>query len=524
MATRKRRFNIGDTVHINVPGYRNDENWQIIDTASSLDFAIIKPLDRQGEVVANYQGRMFSFDHLRMIEPAPPTNDQALIQDATKRAARATKITPDRIQRVRLDLRKLREAGILVEVRVSGTSIFTRRTTRAELGITADDIRLNYMTSGATFRINPVQARRMKSLEVRFHQILTRYSYGLEGFRPKRFIPFTAFDRFNNEFTRLKAQWDTIKQEILAQRQEHMDKVEEEWAKIAAESWASIMSKRNRGLAWSFDQSAVPPVRVDGRAFELFEDFARYLIGRAVAGVPSDEEIADALQVRYDVSIIAMTSQIEQEFVECERARLEQEAARYERERAWLAQNQTTRRMQAEHQAQLDRISAETRLFEENMRAQLRDMTSPYEQMFDQLREMMLQDAQAVLEGIAANGRLVGPSATRARSMIDTFKLLNASDDQELGALIDQLAQRIDTKVEVDTDNGYRMAADTRGVAQVADAIVTLCHRTASATRRTQRQRGIIKQQPASAAQLEKPDLPRRKTRAPKGLGNKTAG
>jgi len=112
----------------------------------------------------------------------------------------------------------------------------------------------------------------------------------------------------------------------------------------------------------------------------------------------------------------------------------------------------------------------------EHYKEQLRQMASPIAEVFHQLRAQMYEDAVAVLTTMQKNdGKLIGPAVRRARSMVETFRLLNALDDKELEKLLDAIERQLEA------------APSERRAAQVEETlhqIARLTHRSAAEVRR----------------------------------------
>jgi len=77
------------------------------------------------------------------------------------------KVQADRIKTVQLQLNVLRNQGILVDLSVSGTGMFTRTATWAEIGIQADeaDPRFTRFSRGQKYLIPEEQIKRLRSVE-----------------------------------------------------------------------------------------------------------------------------------------------------------------------------------------------------------------------------------------------------------------------------------------------------------------------------------------------------------------------
>jgi hypothetical protein len=361
-----------------------------------------------------------------------------------------------------VNLEALRRQGVLCNVTVRGTSMLQRRSTRAELGMAADDIRVDHLTAGVSFTIRPDLAKQLRSVESRVRYNLDCRSFDLAGFRPKRYLPFTAWDSWLEAHDELVTEWEGVKLEILRDRAAMVEEMRERYQEIARRAWAALMSQRQEH--WTFDEDLAAPVLLpDGANYHNFHDFARDLLNLAATKLPSEQEIRDGLTIEYHFSMITMMSQVQAELAalaeeqaRTAEARAEQLAARSRQQQ--IADEQAAARraaetwereqgriVQAEANAEIARINARTRIIEENIRAQLADMVNPYAEMFEQLRQQIAIDANTILQSLKG-GTMRGPTATGARNLIETFRVLNVAGDTELASLIDQLEKRLDLR------------------------------------------------------------------------------
>jgi hypothetical protein len=97
----------------------------------------------------------------------------------------AAAVGTDHVAEVSLDIRRMRELGVLVDVDVHGTSTFTARATWNELGIPEEDTRRKRLKRGTKDLISKVYIGRLRSLEARFRQSLDQHSFDVAGYRPQ---------------------------------------------------------------------------------------------------------------------------------------------------------------------------------------------------------------------------------------------------------------------------------------------------------------------------------------------------
>jgi len=114
-------------------------------------------------------------------------------------------------------------------------------------------------------------------------------------------------------------------------------------------------------------------------------------------------------------------------------------------------------------------------------REQLQDMASPIKAVFGQLRAQIYDDARAVAASLRKHGALIGASSRRAKSMCQTFRLLDALDDRELNRLIGQIEGQL---------NECAPERDLAEIEAVLNEVVDLTHEAALDLETMQRGRG----------------------------------
>ena len=123
----------------------------------------------------------------------------------SERKDRITELTGDEnIRTVAMDISRMKELGVLVDIDVHGTSMFTTKATWAELGIPQEDTRRKRLKRGSKDLIPKLYMGRLRSLETRFRQSLEKHSFVLDGFRPYKWVPFTAYESWKQEWKKLQ--------------------------------------------------------------------------------------------------------------------------------------------------------------------------------------------------------------------------------------------------------------------------------------------------------------------------------
>jgi len=379
---------------------------------------------------------------------------ETTLERIRKEHAERLGISPERVSLVRLDLDILLELGILVDLDVRGISRFTSRATWEELGVPASAVRRARFTRGVKALVPKEYIAAFRSIEVRARRWLDSLSFDVMGFRPYRFLPYTAYRKWREGHEKLVREWKSLKAGLLwGYRFQIVPALEEDFQEVALEAAAAL-----------------------GIEAKEKEEFVAGIVQRAKAAMPTFQDLVDGLVLEYSTAALITPSAVERDLAEVEEIRRERRLAE---ERAQLEE--------ARIRAQRERIDAEVRerkrlLAEmrqaelEHYRQQLQKMAAPIAEVFHQLRAQMYQDAQAVLATMERNeGRLIGPAVRRARSMVETFRLLNALNDTELEALLSRMEAHLDApqrNAGAVEDALRRIAAVTHGSAKEVERMV----------------------------------------------------
>mgnify|MGYP000063348265 CR=1 FL=1 len=343
-------------------------------------------------------------------------------------AARELGVQPDEVALIVLDLDWLLKAGALIDIDIGGVTIFSRRSSWEELGVPEQSLRRRRFTKGVKHLIPPEYIKRLRSLAERARQLLDHYSFVVEGFRPYRWVPYTAYHKWRREFEKLRQEFEALKAEILAKYDEFVESLRRDFEAIAQEVYPTL-----------------------GPEMSL-EEFTASLIEKALSKMPPKEALGQALYMEYKTAILVDPASWERHLAEVKKARLEAEIE-LERLRAEREKIELARILEQEKALQELRKLEEMRRAElEHYKEQLRRMASPVEEVLHQLRARMCEHARAVLELLRTHGTLTGPGVRRVKNMVETFRLLNALGDKELERLINEVAREMEKRTQ-DSEN-----------------------------------------------------------------------
>ena len=382
---------------------------------------------------------------------------------------------------VALDIQLMRKRGILVFISVHGLSLLSILISWAELGIPAGDMRRKRLRRGRK-DLFPEHTKKLRSQETRIRRWLEKHSFILEGFRPYRWIPFTAYEEWKAGWGRMKAEWNAVVRDMLDKYDEMVAQEKADMAEVAVEAWQALIARHEV----KHPDGDEPVIVIGGREFgrEGPDSFVEYVQERAIQRLPTKEELEAALYVDYHTALVLDSADLQAESLRRERLMTDQELERAKQAEAQAAQDAAQERKWAEReQARLDveahrkKLQAMHEAELEHARQQLESIVSPFQEAFEQLRAQMYTDVQEIAASIQENGYLHGRVADRARNLFDTFSLLNTTGDDELEVSLLEL--RASLKKHPAPEGGKEESYDLEAVRGQLRVIEMITHEAA---------------------------------------------
>ncbi len=415
-----------------------------------------------------------------VLEKTDAPVEDASIQERKVQLADAIGVTAERMGSVALDIQRMRELGVLVDIDICGLSLLSILVSWAELGVPTGDVRRKRLRRGRK-DLFPEHAKKFRSLETRLRASLEKHSFILEGFRPYRWVPFTAYESWKEAWGQLQAEWKAVLDDLLDHYDEMVQEEASVAAQIAAEAWDALVA---RYKARHSDKEE-PVIVIGEREFseQVPAEFVRYVQRRALDQLPTKEALRNGLYVDYRTALVLDGADLEaerlcqeqlktawqQEQIKQAQARAEQQAIQQqmwaEERKARLEVEAHEKKLQAMHQAELA-----------HARQQLQGIVSPFKETFDQLRAQMYADTSEIAASIQKHGYLHGKVAERARNLFDTFSLLNAHGDNELEAALKELRQSLNKRP---AEEGQKATYDLAAIQTQLRAIEDMTHKAA---------------------------------------------
>jgi len=153
----------------------------------------------------------------------------------------------EKVKQVRLDIAKLLQTGLLLDVDLHGFSCLRAGVTWEELGIRTGDNRRDRMSTGVKYLAPAKYVKRLVSLDVRFRACLDRFSSDVVILRPWRWLPFTAYNDWLEAWKALIVELEDLKAEIIAAYDNIQDENRRYFEGVALRAWKAYQTLRWRG-------------------------------------------------------------------------------------------------------------------------------------------------------------------------------------------------------------------------------------------------------------------------------------
>jgi hypothetical protein len=370
-----------------------------------------------------------------------------------QRAIEITGINPQAAVNMQLD--KLRQEGILVDLNISGTNMFQRTPNWLELGIAefAGDKRAEQFSKGQKFVFPEDRIKALKSIESRLRQNLINYSYDVTGIRPYRWLPYTAYAAWREKHDKIVADGELLKHDLIDHRDRYVDEIALVYTTIAEEAWAGVTGGIDQGgnRVQLYDYVRLTDKR--GNILSLDHDaFIDYVVRSTVETIPTAADIEARLKFDYVTAMVYGDEDVAADQARAEAIRLQVSAEREQLDLAREYQRTENSMLQERARAEAWNIQTAQREREEKIaamrqaeydhhRQQLQETISPFAEVYRAAVAQFVDHAREILESVQKNGYVRGKVAERGRGLLDLYQLmvLPGMGDQKLETYLREL-------------------------------------------------------------------------------------
>jgi hypothetical protein len=304
-----------------------------------------------------------------------------------------------------------------------------------------------------------------------------------------RYIPDTAWDQFWAKHEEICAAWESELARVTGNYDQYVEEVREDFAAQAVDAWLALIGRANGATAEYVQQTSL-------------DEFREMVVSRALDQLPTPDDIRERCTITLRPATFLLDSEMEQNLLEAAQARSERQRIE-EKDNTWLRMERAhARKAEAEADAarqaaweqrrreqaktELERARVEEEIQRERQktearrqvqlelaRAAITELATPYQEMVDNLRGLMLETAEELLININRHGRVLGKTAEKIGNMQATFRMLNTVRDPELEQAIEDLGAAMEQP-------GIEYRRDTEAVAQALQQVATVAMREAT--------------------------------------------
>jgi hypothetical protein len=311
-------------------------------------------------------------------------------------------------------------AGGFWDIDTKGTSMLKAGVSNKELGIPEDrnDERAEY-SRGSKPLFPKELSGPLLSCEVRLRQTIGKYGYKIEGFPNYVWVPATAFPTWKARHDEIVREYYGYKAALITNYDAVVEQNRQKWTRGAEKAYKAIVGPRPDARFWK--ESDAELQHAQRQWDEGMAEYVTEVVERALAQMPSKEQLRAGLQVVLKPAIIEDIRDVEQANLKAEELRLAQEQVRLE-----------TDRIKAMRAAQM-----------EAAREQLADMASPWDTIIHTFGVRLNKAVQELAASIGEHGYLTGKAAEGARNLRQLYDVLAAARNETTEAALDKLDQAL---------------------------------------------------------------------------------
>ena len=376
------------------------------------------------------------------------TNANALEQILTRlenkkeQAAVNLGISAGEVETMPFDLSALETEGIFLNIDAGGFGSLERQLEWKSLGVE--------LPKAAAVRVSPprvgllpdIYRKKLMRGAAQAHHALNKYGFRFTlcetvwGTSEYKWIPWNAFELFEAEYTRACETLSRAKAEVLANYDEIFMTLRSSFTELAEDSAKRLEAT----LAEPLDRA----------------EFVATVVGRAMAMVPTREQVRDGLTVTMKPKVIVLGSEIIAEQQKSLELNLQKTKVEAETQQVRLEMDTTTRieqlrvtdfeRDQRREQDVKERIRS---LKIEAAQKEAIEAVSPIKEGLQQITARICEAAQEMAEKLQTADFVPGSLAKRARQMCEWYSLMNFTGDSALEEVLQRLQTAADKPVKL---------------------------------------------------------------------------
>jgi len=391
-------------------------------------------------------------------KPSPAVEILSRLRSKKEEAAVNLGIAASEVETMPFDLSQLETEGIFLNVDCRGFSTLERQIEWKSLGVE--------LPAQGAVRLSPPRAgllpdkyrRKLMRAGAQAHHALNKFSFRFTlcetvwGTSEYKWIPWNAFENFEQEYKRALETLAAAKAEVLANYDEILLTLRKSFAELAEDS-----AKR-------LDATLEIPVNR--------EEFVANVVAHAIGMVPTREMIRDGLTISMKPKVIVLGSEMiaeqqKSKALNLETAKIEAEhqSVRLELDTKTRIEQLKIRDFELEQRREREVKERIRQMKIEAARDAAHDAISPIKEGLDQITAKIYEAALEMSQKLHAADFVPGALAKRARQMCEWYRLMNFTGDSSLEDVLQRLEEaagadaKVRSRVEMQSALGDVMRA-----------------------------------------------------------------
>ncbi len=379
---------------------------------------------------------------------SPAAEILSRLQNKKQQAAVNLGITTAEVETMLFDLSQLETEGIFLNVDCRGFSTLERQIEWKSLGVE--------LPPGQTVKLSPPRVgllpdsfrRKLMRAGSQAHHALNKFSFrftlceSVWGTSEYKWIPWNAFENFEQEYKRACETLSAAKAEVLANYDEILINLRKSFAELAEDS----AKRLDATLSIPLDR----------------EEFIANVVAHALGMIPTREMIRDGLTITMKPKVIVLGSEMLAEQQTAKALNLENAKIEVAQQSVSLELDTKTRIEQLKiHDFELEQrrereVKDRIRQMKiEAAQTAAQDAISPIKEGLDQITAKIFEAAEEMANKLQTADFVPGALAKRARQMCEWYRLMNFTNDSSLEEVLERLQSvagadaKIRSKVEM---------------------------------------------------------------------------
>lgn len=375
-------------------------------------------------------------------KPSPATEILSRLQNKKEKAAVNLGISAAEVETMPFDLSQLETEGIFLNVDCRGFSTLEKQIEWKSLGVELPAQGAIKLSPPRVGLLPDIFRRKLLRAASQAHHALNKYSFRFTlcetvwGTSEYKWIPWNAFENFEQEYKRALETLAVAKAEVLANYDEILLTLRRSFADLAEDS-----AKR-------LDATLEIPVNK--------EEFVANVVAYAIGMIPTREMIRDGLTISMKPKVIVLGSEMLAEQQKAKTLNLENSKIEAEHQSVCLEIDTKTRIEQLKiHDFELEQrrereVKERIRQMKiEAARDAASEAISPIKEGLDQITAKIFEAAQEMAQKLHTKDFVPGALAKRARQMCEWYRLMNFTGDSSLEDVLTRLEEAAGANAKV---------------------------------------------------------------------------